>query len=129
MKMRSGVDLVEIGRIERIFRRRPEAFLRRLFTERERCQLEDRGCKPRHLASRFAAKEAIFKLLGAGLGSLAFSEVEVLTHPSGEPQAVLHGTARVLAFNLGIKEISLSLSHDGGLAVALAVALSEKNSG
>lgn len=127
MRIRSGVDLVETARIERVFRRRPEAFLRRLFTDREREQLELRGIKPRHLAARFAAKEAVFKLLGAGLGSIAFSEVEVLALPSGEPQVVLHGGAKSLASALGIGQISLSLSHDGGLALAVALALAEKN--
>ncbi len=128
MRIRSGIDLVEIERVKRVFRRRPEAFLRRLFTEREREQLKLRGCKPEHLAARFAAKEAVLKLLGTGLGPVAFSEVEVLSLPSGEPQVVLHGAAAALAKDLGFREIALSLSHDRRYAVAQAVALAEKNS-
>jgi holo-[acyl-carrier protein] synthase len=123
MKIRCGVDLVEIERVGRAYRRRPQALLRRLFSADEQAELRDRCNRVRHLAVRFAAKEAVFKVLGLGIGSLAWTEVEILSLPTGEPFVRLSGRAGEKAKRLGMEEIVVSLSHSKEYAVAQAVAL------
>jgi holo-[acyl-carrier protein] synthase len=123
MKIRCGVDLVEIERVGRAYRRRPQALLRRLFSAEEQAELRVRSNRIRHLAVRFAAKEAVFKVLGLGIGSLAWTEVEILSLPTGEPFVRLSGRAREQAKRLGMEEIAVSLSHSKEYAVAQAVAL------
>lgn len=120
--LRCGVDIIEIERVARAYQRRPRFFLKRFFTERERQQLAGRAHAAKHLAARFAGKEAVFKVLGAGLGSVAWTEVEIITLPTGEPSVLLHGKAARLAKELGIREIALSLSHCRDYAVGQAVA-------
>lgn len=75
------------------------------------------------LAARFAAKEAVMKALGVGLGAFAFHDVEVVSADSGAPSLVLHGGAEELADGLGVSDWRLSLTHTDSLAQAVAVAL------
>lgn len=119
--LRCGVDIIEIDRVARAYRRRPEPFMRRFFTVQEREQLAGRNHAGKHLAARFAGKEAIFKLLGLGLGALAWTDVEIISLPGGQPSVILHGKARSRAEELGIGELSISLSHSRDYAVAQAV--------
>jgi holo-[acyl-carrier protein] synthase len=109
-----GVDVIEVARLGRSLERTP-ALLDRLFTEAERSveRLES-------LAARFAAKEAVAKVLGAP--GLAWIEAEVVREESGRPHLVLHGEALALAESRGIAHWHLSLSHDGGFATAFVVA-------
>lgn len=109
-----GVDVVEVARLGRSLERTP-ALLDRLFTPAEQAveKLES-------LAARFAAKEAVAKVLGAP--GLAWVEAEVVRLDSGAPLLVLHGDAAALATSLGITRWHLSLSHDGGFATAFVVA-------
>lgn len=121
----TGVDLVNIARIERIVQRYGERFLQRIYTERERTFARGR---PAELAARFAAKEAVAKALGVGMRLLSplgvgWHDVEVLNERSGRPYVVLHGRAQALAQSQGLTEWSISLSHDGGMAIAFVVAL------
>ncbi|MBT9166824.1 MAG: Holo-(acyl-carrier-protein) synthase [Syntrophomonadaceae bacterium] len=120
--MRCGVDIIEIQRVSRAYHKRPRLFLKRLFTEREVRQLAARFHAGKHLAVRFAGKEAVFKALGVGQGSIAWTDVEILSLPSGEPVVSLHGKAAQRAEELGLKEIVLSLSHCREYAVAQVVA-------
>lgn len=120
--LRCGVDIIEIQRVSRAFHKQPRLFLKRLFTEREVRQLAARSHAGKHLAARFAGKEAVFKVLGAGLGSIPWTDVEILSLPSGEPSVFLHGKAAQRAEELGLKEIVLSLSHCREYAVAQVVA-------
>lgn len=122
--IRTGVDIIEIDRVAKAYRRRPKQFLRRLLTEREQEQLAAYKRPEQHLAARFAAKEAILKLLGWGIGRLSWTEIEILSLPTGEPQVHLHGKAAARADELALSSISLSLSHSRHYAVAQAVALS-----
>ncbi|HHX73739.1 MAG TPA: holo-ACP synthase [Firmicutes bacterium] len=121
--MRCGVDIIEIDRVARAFGRRPRQFLQRLFTAREQEQLAARDNAARHLAARFAAKEAVFKLLGLGIGSLNWTEVEILSLPGGEPVVHLSGKAAKRAEKLSLSPVALSLSHSREYAVASAAAL------
>jgi holo-[acyl-carrier protein] synthase len=118
-----GIDLVRIGRFERAMARRGGRFLNRLFTAAEREQF---GCHPfpgRHLAARFAAKEAAFKALGTGWGQgIAWQEVEIVEGGRRPSRLIFSGRARDAAARLGIKQTLVSLTHDGDYAVACVIA-------
>ncbi|MDQ3611812.1 MAG: holo-ACP synthase [Actinomycetota bacterium] len=111
-----GVDVDEIARLDRALTRTPR-LARRLFTAGE---LEAR--RPGSLAARFAAKEAVAKVLGTGLGDVAWREIEILANERGRPVLVLHGAAAARAARLGLRHWSVSLTHLAGLALALVVA-------
>jgi holo-[acyl-carrier protein] synthase len=119
--LRVGTDLIEIGRIEGAVHRWGERFLEKIFTSEERDAYSERISS---LAARFAAKEAASKALGTGLMTeIPWTDIEVLTGPSGEPGLHLHGRAHEIADRLGLTEWSLSLSHSGGHALAVVVAM------
>jgi holo-[acyl-carrier protein] synthase len=119
-----GVDIVDVPRFALALARRPR-LVERLFTERER---EDTGERPERLAARFAAKEAVLKALGSGLGDASFHSIEVRREVSGAPRIELHDEALVLAAALGIDAIHVSLSHTTTMATAFVVASSEASS-
>jgi holo-[acyl-carrier protein] synthase len=120
MKLATGVDLLEIDRLRDAIATHGERFLQRIFTERE---LEANVQKVESLAGRFAAKEAVAKALGCGIGDVAWKEIEILRAESGAPQLVLHGAAERMAREQGLANWSLSLSHSQSHAVAVAVAI------
>ncbi len=117
-----GVDIVEVSRIEAVLARHGQRFLDRIYSPLE--VAVSRG-QAGELAARFAAKEAVSKALGVGIfGSdgLSWRDVEVLPDRRGRPLVYLYGKAEHRASTLGLTEIAVSLSHDGGLAIALVVA-------
>jgi holo-[acyl-carrier protein] synthase len=117
-----GTDLVEIPRFRTVLERRPR-LAARVFAARERASLEARRDPVPGLAARFAAKEAVMKALGVGLGAFALAEVEVARHDDGAPMLRLHGRAAALAEDRGVREWRLSLSHTSTTAMAVALAL------
>jgi len=117
--LRSGIDLVEIARLEGVEPAIRARFLRRIFTPQE---LEDARDSNQHLAGRFAAKEAVVKALGCGIGPVSWQEIEIRRGPNGEPLLELHGKARQLADDQGLTTWSVSISHTNAHAVAMAVA-------
>jgi len=119
-----GIDLVDFPRIEEMVNRHGERFLERVFTPNERAYAESNRNKPEKLAGRFAAKEAVLKLLGTGWrGKIAWTDIEVLNTPSGQPEVRLAGEVKRIADKLGIKQISISITHTANFAIASAVAL------
>jgi len=125
MIVKSGIDLVDISRLEEIQPAIRQRFLKRVFTDNE---LADVGDSAASLAGRFAAKEAVAKALGCGIGPVSWKEIEVLRGEAGEPELKLNGNATRLAQQLGLEQWSISISHTAGQAVAVAVALgSEKH--
>jgi holo-[acyl-carrier protein] synthase len=118
--LRTGIDLIEIDRFENAVQRHGDRFLERVFTSRE---LSEVGEKMASLAARFAAKEAVSKALGTGIGSISWREIEILRGPSGEPTLVLHGEARRLSQDLRLESWSISLSHSHTHAIAMVVGL------
>jgi holo-[acyl-carrier protein] synthase len=116
--LRVGVDLVEVARIAELMARYGERFHWRVFTDSE---LRACGNRPERLAARFAAKEAVSKALGTGIGRVRWRDIEVLTGPAGEPELVLSGAAAEVAAELELTRWSISLSHAGGQAIALVV--------
>jgi holo-[acyl-carrier protein] synthase len=121
MILKTGVDIIEIARIQAVLDRRGERFLKRVFSDQE--ILESRG-RAEALAIRFAAKEAVSKALGTGIGPIAWHEVETLHKWSGEPYLVLHGAAKKIAKELGLAVWAVSLSHGRENAIAVVVATS-----
>ena len=120
MALRSGIDIVEINRLEEINPAIRARFINRVFTPAE--QALTRGLTP-SLSGRFAAKEAVSKALGTGIGAVHWQDIEILRGPAGEPVLQLHGRAREVAAQLGLTEWSVSISHGRTHAVATAVAL------
>jgi holo-[acyl-carrier protein] synthase len=116
-----GVDLVEVDRMRRTLARTP-ALVERLFTDAERAYCERRRDPTERFAARFAAKEAVMKALGVGLGAVGWHEVEVVRAESGRPSLALTGRAADLAVELGVVRWHLTMSHTTRVAEAIAVA-------
>lgn len=116
----SGIDAAEIPRIAQALQRHGQRFLDRVYTADEQRYCHER---PQRLAGRFAAKEAISKLLGTGIRSIRWRELEILPDPLGKPSVTLHGRAAERAASLGLGPVSVSITHTGDLAIAFAVAL------
>lgn len=115
-----GVDVVDVARFERILRRTPRV-ADRLFTSREQARADGTELAVTSLASRFAAKEAVAKALGCPPG-MAWHDCEVVSLDSGRPVVEMTRTVQAASTALGITHWHLSLTHDGGLALAYAVA-------
>jgi holo-[acyl-carrier protein] synthase len=119
-----GIDLVQIERFRRVLERHGERFLKRVFTDRERDDCLSRADPARHLAARFAAKEAVLKALGTGLGrGVGWKDVEVTADDYGRPICTLRGKALEHLKALGGRKVLVSLAHESGLALAQAVAV------
>ena len=114
-----GVDIVDIARLEAALRRTP-GLAARLFTEAEQIGVSERHAPAESLAGCFAAKEALAKVLGAPPG-LRWTDAEVLRNAAGRPFLTVRGTVAAKAREQGIGAWHLSLSHDGGLCVAMVV--------
>ena len=126
MTVYTGIDIVEIARIKRAVERWGDRFVQRIYSPAEIALCAGRI---ESLAARWAAKEAVAKLLGVGMRgpgssahSVAFRDIETLTDDDGRPTVTLSGAARARARELHIDSISISLSHDYGLAIAVAIA-------
>ena len=117
-----GIDAVEVDRFRQVLARTP-GVARRLFTESERAYGNRKRDPAERLAARFAAKEAVMKALGVGLGAFAFHDVEVVRAPSGQPMLELRGRAEALAKQQGVTGWRLSLTHTHRVAEAVAIAL------
>ncbi len=113
-----GVDIIEIPRIEEAIERFGDRFLRRVYTSAE---IEKYRKRPSSLATRFAAKEAIMKVLGTGMRGVSWKDIEILSAPSGKPEVHLYGRAAERCATLGLTTITVSLSDSKEHAVAVAL--------
>ncbi len=120
MTLRAGIDLCEISRLREAVERHGERLLARIFTVTEREQCEGNYAS---LAARFAAKEAVSKALGTGLGPIAFTDIEIVRGENREPILRLHGKAQEKANELYLTEWAISLSHTREYAMASVVAM------
>jgi len=121
-----GIDLVDFPRIEKMMQHHGDRFLNRIFTSNEQAYAQANKNRVEKLAGRFAAKEAILKLLGTGWrGKIAWTEIEVTNDPMGRPEVTLSGEVKKIADKLGIKQISVSITHTANFAIASAVAIIE----
>ncbi|MEL6891093.1 MAG: holo-ACP synthase [Actinomycetota bacterium] len=116
-----GIDLVDIDRFRRSLARTP-SMRQRLFTEVELAYVAEKRDDAESLAARFAAREAVMKALGLGLGAFGFHDVWVDRAASGAPSLVVTGRARELADGAGVAHWHLSLTHSDTTAAAYVVA-------
>jgi holo-[acyl-carrier protein] synthase len=119
-----GVDLCDVVRMREVLGRTP-GFARRVFTEDEREYCDRKRDPAERYAARFAAKEAVLKAMGLGIGACGMRDIEVVRASSGAPSLALHRRALPLAAERGITGWLLTLSHTDTLAIAQVVAVSE----
>ncbi|HEY60348.1 MAG TPA: holo-[acyl-carrier-protein] synthase [Anaerolineae bacterium] len=124
MKISTGIDLIDIERFENLKPAILKRFLQRVFTQRELAQIQGSLTSA---AGRFAAKEAVAKALGCGIGPISWKEVEILRGPRGEPLLSLNKNALLISQEQGLVDWSISISHTKNQAIALAVAYSNKH--
>jgi holo-[acyl-carrier protein] synthase len=123
-----GIDLVDCPRIEAMRERHGERFIQRIFTKAEQAYAKANKNEIEKLSGRFAAKEAVLKLMGTGWrGKIAWTDIEIINNSSGQPEVVLSGEVEKIAGKLGIKRISVSITHTANFAIASAVALAAKS--
>lgn len=119
-----GIDLVDFPRIEAMIDRHDKRFLNRVFTQKEQSDAAAVKNNVEKLAGRFAAKEAVLKLLGTGWrGKIAWTDIEVTNNHLGQPSVALSGEVERIAKEAGIEKISLSITHTANFAIASTVAL------
>ena len=125
-----GIDLVDFPRIEQMVERHGKRFLNRVFTAAEQAYAESNKNRMEKLAGRFAAKEAILKLVGTGWrGKIAWTDIEIINNPAGTPEVGLSGEVKKIADRLGIEHITVSITHTANFAIASAVALTKTGHG
>jgi holo-[acyl-carrier protein] synthase len=112
-----GIDIIKVARIQGMIERFGAKFGVRVLTPSERRYVRDR---PETMAGRWAAKEAVSKVLGLGVRGIGWQEIEVERLPTGQPAVRLHGRAARRAEQLGMERIALSISHESEYAVAIA---------
>jgi holo-[acyl-carrier protein] synthase len=112
-----GVDIIKVDRIRSTLERFGARFSERVLTPSERRYVRDR---PETLAGRWAAKEAVSKVLGLGVRGIGWRDIEVERLPTGQPAVRLHGRAARRAEQLGMARIALSISHESDYAIAIA---------
>ena len=112
-----GIDIIRVARIRETMARFGARFTRRVLTEAERRYVRDR---PETFAGRWAAKEAVSKVLGLGVRGIGWKDIEVERMPTGQPAVRLHGRAARRAEQLGMGRIAVSITHESDYAVAIA---------
>ncbi len=122
-QLRVGVDLVDVARLRRLLSDHADRH-DELFTTAELDYCQGRRRRDEHLAARFAAKEAVLKAFGTGVGQrMRFAEVEIVNEPSGRPRVRLLGAVASYAERHGLSQLDVSLSHTAGTALAHVVSV------
>jgi holo-[acyl-carrier protein] synthase len=118
----SGIDLVEISRIQQSMERFGKRFLDRVYTSAEQAYCLRKRNSAESFAARFAAKEAGAKALGTGIShGVSWLEIEVVRESGGRPSIQFHGRAAEIAASMGVARVALSLTHTGALSMASVV--------
>jgi holo-[acyl-carrier protein] synthase len=112
-----GIDIIKVERIRQTIARFGSRFSRRVLTPGEQRYVRDR---PETLAGRWAAKEAVSKVLGLGVRGIGWRDIEIERLPTGQPSVRLHGRAAARAEQLGMERVAVSISHEAEYAVAIA---------
>jgi holo-[acyl-carrier protein] synthase len=121
-----GIDLIECERIAHVWREHPDRFLERILTRDERAYCERMKNPIPHIAGRFAAKEAVLKVLGTGWrGPISWTDIEVLSDQAGKPHVTLSGPTLEIAKRLDITRILISITHTEKYAAASAIGIAE----
>lgn len=124
-----GVDLVELTRIREIMEKNQHSFIQRVLTKKEEDffdNLKSEGRKLEYLAGRFAAKEAISKAFGTGIGTISFHDLEIINDDRGQPLVTLYGKAADIARVAAIGQVWVSISHSNNDAIAQAILESQE---
>jgi holo-[acyl-carrier protein] synthase len=117
-----GMDITEVDRMEAAIERRGLAFLQRIFTPSEIAYCQRHRKHAERFAGRFAVKEAAMKALGTGWAQgVRWVDIEVVREPSGKPTLKLSGTTLEIANRLGVKNIAVTITHDGNTALAQVI--------
>jgi holo-[acyl-carrier protein] synthase len=123
-----GIDLVDFPRIKKMVKTHGGRFLNRVFTDSEQKYADKNKNRIEKLAGRFAAKEAVLKLLGTGWrGKIKWTDIEVVNNSYGQPKVKLYGQVKKIADKMKIKQISISITHTANFAIASAVAMADSN--
>jgi len=117
----TGIDLCDVGRMRDAIERHGERFKNRVFTAAEVAYSERKANRFERYAARFATKEAAMKALGTGWRGVAWRDFEVTNLASGRPTLAFHGKAAEVAERRGVRNISLTLTHTAGQAMALVI--------
>ena len=112
-----GIDIIRVDRIRKTLAKFGSRFSERILTPGERRYVRDR---PETMAGRWAAKEAVSKVLGLGVRGIGWREIEIERLPTGQPAVRLHGRAEARAAQLGMERVAVSISHEAEYAVAIA---------
>src|SRR5690554_466295 len=121
MLIGNGVDIVKVSRIERLLKDKRDRFLGRVFTKNEIEYINDVNYNSQTISGIFAAKEAISKLLGTGIGKVSWKDIEILHNHKGAPYVKLYNEGMKISKGLGIKNIKLSISHEREYAIAFVI--------
>ncbi|MBP8304870.1 MAG: holo-ACP synthase [Phycisphaerae bacterium] len=125
-----GIDLVECSRIQDLLGRHGDRFICRVFTPAEIAYARSARNTVERLAGRFAAKEAVMKLIGTGWrGTIAWTDIEIVNDPMGRPQVRLSGEVARILREKGIGQVEVSITHTAQLAMASALALAHAHDG
>jgi holo-[acyl-carrier protein] synthase len=116
----TGVDIIEISRIKEAVDR-SNAFIEKVFTEKEIDYLRSRNFRAEFIAGRFAAKEAVSKALGTGIRGFGFKDIEIDRDELGKPHVKLRGNAAAIAEGFGDYRIHISISHSRDNSIAYVV--------
>jgi len=118
LKIKTGIDLIEIQRLQNLSPSIRKRFMDRVYTKSELVLINESLISA---AGRFAAKEAVAKALGCGIGVIRWQDIEILEGESGEPILHLHGKAQRISRRKGFKQWSISISHTAQYATAVAI--------
>lgn len=124
--MRTGVDIVEIKRIEKIIASKRESFLKKIFTDGEREYIIGKNYDPKTISGIFASKEAVSKLIGSGIGDLAWKDIEVLHDENGRPFIREGEKIKDYLKELNLNSIEISISHEREYAISFAIGFFKK---
>ncbi len=122
MRARVGLDVVPLARVERSLNARYDAFVRRFLTNEELSLCLGKRIVEK-IAGKIAAKEAVMKVLGDGWPTIPWTDIQILVGERGRPVALLGGKAAQLMRGLGLSSVDVSVTHDGGLAIAVALGI------
>ena len=119
--MRTGVDIVEVARIEKILESRRESFYKKIFTNREIEYIEGKEHNSKTISGMFASKEAVSKLIGTGIGKIGWKDIEVLHDSKGRPYINMNSKIVGLLEQIDLKHIDISISHEKRYAISFAI--------
>lgn len=123
LSARAGVDIVEITRIKKAIEKSGKNFIERVYTPKEQEHCLTRPNPYPSYAARFAAKESVMKILGEGVWSIPFTDIEITGGGDSRPSVKLHRKAQIAADKLGVTSLDISLSHEKEYAIATAFGL------